>query len=84
MNPPAAEDRYTLKLQGLASAGWVDWPCQLKCCQEAAEAGLAITILTVTVPDQSALHGLLEKIRDLNLSLISVERLDWSARTVHV
>ena len=33
-------------------------------------------ILLVILPDQPALHGLLEKIRDLNLNLISVQRLD--------
>jgi hypothetical protein len=31
-----------------------------------------ITLLCGSLPDQSALHGLLERIRDLNLTLISV------------
>jgi hypothetical protein len=42
-------------------------------------AGLALThldgdgtLLAGVLPDQSALHGLLERIRDLNLNLISV------------
>ncbi|HZW04623.1 MAG TPA: hypothetical protein VFF68_11895 [Anaerolineaceae bacterium] len=30
------------------------------------------TLLTGDVPDQPALHGLLERIRDFNLSLVSV------------
>jgi hypothetical protein len=34
------------------------------------------TLLTGPVADQSALHGLLAKIRDLNLTLISINRLD--------
>jgi hypothetical protein len=33
------------------------------------------TILTGPVADQAALHGLLIRIRDLNLTLLSVERL---------
>jgi hypothetical protein len=33
------------------------------------------TILTGVVPDQSALHGILDKINDLGLSLISVTKL---------
>ena len=31
-----------------------------------------MTLLSGSLPDQSALHGLLERIRDLNLTLISV------------
>jgi hypothetical protein len=34
------------------------------------------TTLSGRVPDQAALHGLLEKIRDLGLVLIAVERLE--------
>ena len=34
------------------------------------------TLLTGSIVDQSALHGLLSKIRDLNLTLISVNRIE--------
>jgi hypothetical protein len=36
------------------------------------ENGATITTITGVVIDQSALHGLLERIRDLNLTLLSV------------
>jgi hypothetical protein len=36
------------------------------------------TLLSGSLPDQAALHGLLERIRDLNLTLISVSRGDPS------
>ena len=31
-----------------------------------------VTVMVIRVPDQPALHGILEKIRDLNITLISV------------
>jgi hypothetical protein len=34
------------------------------------------TVLTGCVTDQAALHGLLNKIRDIGLPLISVERIE--------
>lgn len=41
---------------------------------ENGENGLACTIISGPVIDQPALHGLLTKIRDLNLTLISIRR----------
>ncbi len=37
------------------------------------------TMISGMLPDQAALHGLLERIRDLNLTLISVNCLTQSA-----
>lgn len=34
------------------------------------------TLLTGSISDQAALHGLLAKIRDLNLTIISINRID--------
>jgi hypothetical protein len=74
-HPEPAGESYMIKIEGLMSPDWVDWPCQIEIQHEMDGNGqYAITILTVTLPDQPALHGLLQKIRDLNLKLISFQR----------
>jgi len=40
------------------------------------ESDGAVTTMTGKVMDQSALHGLLVRVRDLNLPLISVKRIE--------
>ena len=50
---------------------WTDWFEEMVISHEGGE-----TILTGQIADQAALHGLLIRIRDLNLNLLSVERLD--------
>lgn len=48
---------------------------------EQDEAGFACTLISGPLIDQPALHGLLTKIRDLNLTLISVQRFVREANT---
>jgi hypothetical protein len=63
---------YEIKVEGLIDDLWAEW-----------FNGMAITyvnnvetILAGELRDQSALHGVLERIRDLGLNLISVRRVD--------
>ncbi len=42
---------------------------------ENEESGVPCTLISGQVADQPALHGLLAKIRDLNLTLLSVRRI---------
>ena len=62
---------YRIKLKGHLDPKWSDWFEQMAIFTEGGQ-----TILTGSVADQAALHGLLIRIRDLNLTLLSVERLD--------
>lgn len=61
---------YRIKLKGCLDHKWSDWFEQMKISTQDDE-----TILTGPVVDQAALHGLLIRIRDLNLTLLSVERI---------
>lgn len=65
LDQPAA---YRIAVQGELDEEWSDWLSDLVV---RVEGGM--TILSGTVPDQPALHGLLVKIRDLGLPLVSVE-----------
>ncbi|MGE5222124.1 MAG: hypothetical protein ACM3PY_06785 [Omnitrophica WOR_2 bacterium] len=65
MNKPCV---YEIRIEGHLSESWSDW-----------FEGLAVhydpggeTILSGTLPDQSALLGVLTRIHALNLSLISI------------
>lgn len=66
------EALYEIRVRGLLDESWSDWL-----------GGLTITtsdggntLLAGPIRDQSALHGLLVKIRDLGLPLLSVEQKD--------
>jgi hypothetical protein len=62
--------RYEIRLDGVLGDRWSEWFGGLMVESEASE-----TILSGTLSDQSALHGLLDKARDLGLSVTSVRRL---------
>ena len=73
MNPCEECDEpvvYQIQVKGVIDASWSDWFDGLTLC--AQDDGT--TLLTGPVRDQSALHGLLSKIRDLGLPLLSVKR----------
>lgn len=63
---------YEIRIQGHLDYQWAVWFGVLAVKQE--ENG--DTLLTGTVSDQSALHGLLRKVRDLGMPLISVNRIE--------
>jgi hypothetical protein len=65
---------YRIRIVGRVRNGWSDFMTGL---QEVIlqENGTSLTELTGTVPDQSALFGLLVHIRDLGVPLVSIEYL---------
>ena len=64
---------YQIRVRGELDEGWTD---RFGNMTITAQGG--ITTLTGTVSDQPALHGLLIKIRDLGLPLLSVNRINLS------
>jgi len=63
---------YEIRLKGHLDDRWVEWFEGLTITLE--EGGNAL--LTGPVVDQAALHGLLKKVRDLGLPLLSVHAIE--------
>jgi hypothetical protein len=63
---------YELKVLGELDQSWSNWLGNIHMVAEKQEDDSVLTTLTVDVADQSTLFGILDRIRDLNLFLISV------------
>jgi hypothetical protein len=61
---------YEIRVEGCLPDQWAEWFEGLSISQENGE-----TLLSGALSDQAALYGLLKKVRDLGLPLVSVNRL---------
>lgn len=61
---------YQIRIEGHLGCQWTDWFGGLTITRE----DNGETLLTGPVADQAALHGLLKKVRDLGMPLLSVNR----------
>ena len=69
MNGPGPA-RYEIRVEGVLDGRWAAWFGGLQVTSEGTQ-----TVISGLLADQPALHGVLAKIRDLGLCLISVRRL---------
>jgi hypothetical protein len=63
---------YQIRIKGHLGHQWADWFEDLTITLE----DNGDTLLTGSVIDQAALHGLLRKVRDLGVPLLSVSRVE--------
>jgi hypothetical protein len=68
---------YQIRLKGHLGSQWTDWFQGLTITLE----DNGDTLLTGPVIDQAALHGLLKKVRDLGMPLVSVSPLEHGPST---
>jgi hypothetical protein len=69
--PHRSPDRYEIRLRGHLDSRWAAWFDGLNLTNESD----GTTIIHGPVADQAALHGLLQKVRDLGLPLVSVTQV---------
>ncbi len=69
---PARPIHYQIRVKGHLGEQWRDWfgGLNITICENGE------TLLSGAVADQAALYGLLKKVRDLGMELISVVRLE--------
>jgi hypothetical protein len=66
--------RYEVRVEGVLDGRWSEWFGGLQVSNEGGQ-----TILSGTLRDQSALHGVLDQVGDLGLTVITVRRLPTQA-----
>ncbi len=64
--------KYIIRIKNHIDSNWENWLEGMRITHK--DDG--VTVLSGYVVDQSALYGILEKIHSLNLSLISVQKVD--------
>lgn len=69
--------QYALRVKGRVAARWSAWFDGLTLTDE--DDG--ITVISGPVVDQAALHGLLQKLRDIGIPLVSLTQLSTNAPT---
>jgi hypothetical protein len=74
--PPQPDMVYQIRLKGHLGRQWTDWFDGLTITLE--DSG--DTLLTGPLADQAALHGLLKKVRDLGLTLLSLNQVHHVAK----
>jgi hypothetical protein len=72
----AAPLNYRIQVKGHLPERWSVWFDGMQIQIEGDPSGQKITTLSGEVQDQAALHGLLERIRDLGLELLNVQKED--------
>ena len=63
---------YEIRVKGHLDDRWADWFEGLTITREANGE----TLLAGPVADQAALHGLIKKVRDLGMSLVSISPIE--------
>ena len=74
----STSQNYEIKIQGHLDTKWTEWFYNMTITHEPD----SVTILCGSLPDQIVLHSVLDRIRDMNLQLISVNPVVSDGQTI--
>lgn len=69
---------YQIRVKGHLDKTWESWFEGMILTVEEIAGSPPSTVITGLIQDQAALHGILERIRDLNLQLLTVSHTEMS------
>lgn len=67
---------YEVKIGARLDESWADWLGDVTLTSVLADDGTWVTSLIIQVSDSPTLFGILDRVRDLNLPLISVRQIE--------
>lgn len=70
---------YEIKIQGQLDNKWSEWLYGMAITHEPS----GVTTLCGPLLDQTVLHSVLDRIRDMNLSLLSVNQITSDGQTIN-
>ena len=69
---------YEIKLEGHLDTKWSEWFYEMSITHDNE-----VTTLYGPLPDQTVLHSVLDRIRDMNLPLLSVKQIASDGQTIN-
>ncbi len=75
-----AKARYRITVGDHLDGHWANWFEGIQIAHQVIGDGSRITLLESDEIDQAALHGILIRLRNLNLPLVSLERIEETSK----
>jgi hypothetical protein len=73
---PSSSNTYQITVEGKIDSSWSDWFACLSVASYQEPDGMFVTTIHGVLNDQAALRGLLNRLWDLNLEVVSLQRVD--------
>jgi hypothetical protein len=74
--PSRGQEVYQIKVRGRLHEKWSGWFHDMTIAAEKARDGSSVTTLTGAVADQARLRGIVSRLWDLNMKVVSVSEIE--------